>query len=248
MVVIGRTSRLAPLIVFGLAITGTAHSSFTGWFKEMALQRLSDLIGRQVFVEGDIDVELSRTPRFRVEGIRIGNAAWSDRPVMAEIAVAEISIDLGSFFKERLELPRIALFEPRILLEVSEDGQFNWPVTQPATGSSSQQQAPASLPIVENLFVRGAQVRYIDHTHGRELVTNLGKLEGQLTVDRIRVEAEGSFNAQPFTALLESESPTDSEGDRLPLSRRVELAAALAPTEFFAARVAALCHRGAAQS
>ena len=69
--VTGVKSKVALLVALGLAIPGPAQASYAGWLKDMALQRLSDRVGRQVFVDGDIDVDLSRTPPLRVEGVRI---------------------------------------------------------------------------------------------------------------------------------------------------------------------------------
>ena len=53
------------------------------WLRRPLATYLSHRTGRTVVIEGNLHVELSRTPRLVAEAVSLGNAAWSTEPVMA---------------------------------------------------------------------------------------------------------------------------------------------------------------------
>jgi uncharacterized protein involved in outer membrane biogenesis len=51
-----------------------------GWLKAYAMDRASVAIGRKLTVENIDLVDLSLTPRIRLEKAKLENTTWSDRP------------------------------------------------------------------------------------------------------------------------------------------------------------------------
>ena len=60
-----------------------------------------------------------------IEDVVLGNAEWSRDPHMVEADRVEFSIELLPLLTGRVHLPGIALQQPRVVLETSEDGKPN---------------------------------------------------------------------------------------------------------------------------
>ncbi|SET67838.1 hypothetical protein SAMN05216326_1609 [Nitrosomonas marina] len=51
------------------------------WARDYAVRQLSEITGRTLDIEGDMDIDWSLTPHIRLEHIRLENASWSERPL-----------------------------------------------------------------------------------------------------------------------------------------------------------------------
>lgn len=82
--------------------------------------------GRPFAINGNLDVDLSLTPRIRAERITLGNAAWGTTPQMAELEAVEFSVRLLDLLRGRVVLPDLSLTRPNVVLERHADGRRNW--------------------------------------------------------------------------------------------------------------------------
>ena len=96
------------------------------WAREPISRRVSALSGRSFAIQGNLDVRLSLRPRIVADDVVLGNASWSTDPVMAQVQRIDFRIDLLKLLVGRIDLPELALSQPRILLEVSRRGAANW--------------------------------------------------------------------------------------------------------------------------
>ena len=96
------------------------------WARDYAARKLSDMIGRTLTIEGNLDIAWSWTPHIHAERIRLENAPWSQEPFMVELAALDFRIDLGALITGRVVLPEIILTQPRVVLEISSEGEPNW--------------------------------------------------------------------------------------------------------------------------
>lgn len=60
------------------------------WLRPYLNDRLSDISGRSLVIDGDIDVDLGWTTRIELEDLRFDNADWGSEPQMARVEKAEI--------------------------------------------------------------------------------------------------------------------------------------------------------------
>ena len=93
-------------------------------------KRVEAATGRSFAINGDLDVDLSWTPRITANGLVLGNAAWSKDPTMGEIARLDFTIDARELWRGRVVLPEVNLTEPRVTLERNADGAANWQFKQ----------------------------------------------------------------------------------------------------------------------
>src|SRR4051794_11882782 len=55
---------------------------------------VSKATGRQLSINGDLEVDLGWLSRLRAGGIQFENARWSKQPQMAEVGLLDVQVDL----------------------------------------------------------------------------------------------------------------------------------------------------------
>ena len=120
------------------------------WLRGPLASYLSHRTGRAVAIDGNLRVELSRTPRLVAEAVSFGNAPWSAQPVMARAERVGLTLDLPSLWHRPIVLTDVVLVRPEIVLEKNDDGRANWDLGR---GDS---------PRVRALVVEDGTIRYRD--------------------------------------------------------------------------------------
>ena len=90
---------------------------------------------------GDIGVKLALTPTLTVRDVALANAPGGSRPEMATIRRAEVELALLPLLSRRVEVHRLVLQSPDILLETDAEGRPNWAFA-PAGGAAAPQPQP----------------------------------------------------------------------------------------------------------
>jgi uncharacterized protein involved in outer membrane biogenesis len=108
-------------------IAGLALAYDDTWIKTLIERRVAAVTGRHFEIGGDFDVSLGR-PGLGLDasGVALGNASWSKSPVMARARSVHVDIDPWPLLRGRLDVTRIALDKPELLLERNARGQANW--------------------------------------------------------------------------------------------------------------------------
>src|ERR671919_276692 len=57
-------------------------------------RQASSALGREVAIDGNLDVQLGDPIRIHAEKVRVANAQWSDDPTMAEVQVLDATLRL----------------------------------------------------------------------------------------------------------------------------------------------------------
>lgn len=220
------TGLLLALLLMLLLATPALISS--DWFRGVAEGQLSQLLGRSVIIEGDMDLNLSLTPRFRVENIRLQNAAWAESSHMAYVQALELSIDLLELLSGTIVVDNITVLKPTITLTVSEQGDKNWIF---GSDSGSEQAHPSSASgsgsapaVVRQVTVRGGRLVYQNRASEPEISAEMSdfKLEGSQQ-QPLRLAADGEIQGIPADVEVTSANLAAfySGGQRLPINGRV---------------------------
>jgi AsmA family protein len=107
-------------------IAGIALAYDDNWLKAPIERRVAAVTGRHFEIGGDLDVSLGRAIGVDAVGIALGNADWAKNPVMARAQRIQVDIDPWPLFRGRLDVTRIALDKPELLLERNARGEANW--------------------------------------------------------------------------------------------------------------------------
>ena len=147
---------IAPAALLALAAVaiGVAVARFD---PEALKPRIADAVeartGRQLTIAGPIGLKLSVFPTVTLENVALANMPGGSRPEMARVGRAEAEFALLPLLSRRLELRRLVLRSPDILLETDVEGRPNWAFAQtnaaPSPPPADTPPVPTSAPAPE---------------------------------------------------------------------------------------------------
>lgn len=165
------------------------------WLRAPIARSVSTAAGRSFAINGDLNIHLSLQPRFVANDIVLGNASWSSEPVMATIKRLDFRIDLLKLLVGSVEFPEATLFQPDVVLEVSQDGRPNWIFNE------SVRDEPFKIPTVGSLTIDRGDARYRDLATNTDLAFEVATVAGGKDDPESSLEASGKgrFKGLPTT-------------------------------------------------
>ncbi|GAA0577615.1 hypothetical protein GCM10009416_15210 [Craurococcus roseus] len=177
----------ALLLVLGAVAVGVAVALFD---PEAQKPRIAAAVeaatGRRLTLSGPVGLKFSLVPTVTLEDVSLANMLGGSRPEMARVDRVEAEFALLPLLSRRLELRRVVLRAPDILLETDAEGRPNWAFAQtgaepassatadapaaPPGASEREEAAPAPRPppvSVERVTVTEGRVVYRDGVTGR---------------------------------------------------------------------------------
>jgi AsmA family protein len=154
-------------------------------------ERVAKGTGRSFVINGDLQVELGRTPRITADGLVLGNAGWGKEPVMAEIGQVSFTVDPWAWWRGRWVLPDVKISNARLLLEKNAQGAANWDF------SSEKKDAP---PAIGALILDRAHITYRDPAIKSDFATDVSTVPpDQKDAGMLKVAGKGRIQGQPAT-------------------------------------------------
>ncbi|MDH3474953.1 MAG: AsmA family protein, partial [Rhodospirillales bacterium] len=120
------------LVVLGLiviiVVAVIAVPRFIDWngFKPEIAEAVRDATGRELRIDGDIEVTIWPGLEFSVSGIRLSNAPGAAEPEMVSVAGVSGRIGLFPLIGRSVEIERLVIEQPVAHLEVDAAGRPNW--------------------------------------------------------------------------------------------------------------------------
>ncbi len=126
-------------------------------YKGLIQEQVTAATGRSFTIDGDLELALSLNPAIQLNGVRFQNAEWGSRPDMAVIERIEASVPLIPLLSGNIEVTRLALIKPDILLERNADGRANWEFSSSETAAGAEADTTAlaisAIEIDDGVFV-----------------------------------------------------------------------------------------------
>ncbi len=97
-----------------------------GSFKPQIERWASEKTGRQISINGDLQINLARHSSVVAEDIHISNAVWAEQADMISVGRLEVRLDLGSILNGPIVVELIDLDDAVIFLTKPEQGDPNW--------------------------------------------------------------------------------------------------------------------------
>src|SRR3990172_4976669 len=118
---------LVGLLVLAVAAVLVAPS-FIDWnvYKAEIAARAKAAPGRDLAIDGDISLALLPAPTLSAAKVRLANLEGGDAPDMATLDALRVRVALLPLLEGRIEVERVALVGPTIILERLPDGRANW--------------------------------------------------------------------------------------------------------------------------
>ena len=113
---------LAPLAGLAvLAITFDANA-----YKPRIAEAVKRATGRDLALNGPIALKLALRPTIEARDVALANIEGGSRPEMAKLERLEAQIALLPLLRRHIEIDRLVLVRPDILLETDAEGRPNW--------------------------------------------------------------------------------------------------------------------------
>ncbi len=169
------------LLLFALALIALPAERIA----RLAGEQIARATGREVVISGEVSMTVWPVLGAAVDGLEIGNAAWSAAGPMLTARSVAIGVDARALLNGTVRLTNISAQSPVIRLESRADGRANWVFDAPASTGAAAPTAPAPPPesavqplSIDRLEIRDATLIYA--AEGSDPVTLAG---ADLTLD-----------------------------------------------------------------
>lgn len=168
-------------------------------YKDVIAARAKALTGRDIAIEGDIDLTLLPAPTVAVNRVRVVNLPGAAAPDMLRLKSAEARIALMPLLRGEVKVESFTLVEPALELEALADGRVNWQFETGAGAAPEAATTPATAePAVrlDHVAIENGTLVYRDSVSGR--VERIGGLNMTAGADSLAgpFRAEGSLVAR----------------------------------------------------
>ncbi|MBK1670458.1 hypothetical protein CKO28_20750 [Rhodovibrio sodomensis] len=185
-------------------------------------RRAERATGRELTLTGAMSLSMGLSPGVEVSGVSFANADWGSRAQMATVERFEVEVALLPLLTGQLQVSRLVLVKPDILLETGPNGQGNW-VLGGTGGQPDAGTGMTRLPDIAGVRIQDATVRYRDKQTGIALDMTVAEASLEAAGERLAVAAEGTYQSVPFEldGTIGALSTLMTGGGRYPLDLEV---------------------------
>ncbi|GAB3278795.1 AsmA family protein [Parahaliea aestuarii] len=169
----------------------TAHRSWLG-------AMIGNTIGRELRLQGDIDVDVWPELRLAVTQVSLANADWGSEPWMASVGQTELALRTASLWQRGpIEVRLASASNVDVLLESGPDGQSNLPIVSSESDADVQEAGGGIGVVLEKATFANLRVRR--RSAQEEAVYTLSHLQLRADGnDQLQIEGEGRVREQPL--------------------------------------------------
>jgi uncharacterized protein involved in outer membrane biogenesis len=176
---------IAALLALVVAGIGVVIATFDpNSYKPQIVAAVKRATGRDIDLRGSIHLALSLQPTLTVPDVSFSNPPGFSRPQMATLQQLDLQLALLPLIHHQIEIDRLVLVKPDILLETNAKGQSNWTFTPqsapsapaaPTSGTQSGETTQTSINI-EKLEVQNGTITWRDGAMNRTAVLGVTTL------------------------------------------------------------------------
>ena len=149
---------------------------------------------REIELNGDLDVHLfSLTPSARVQGLRIGGPDWALEQDTLKVADLQASVRLGALLAGRIEMPRVIITRPEVVLIAADDGRLSWVLDPGKTDDQGMK-----IPLINHLVIRDGRLSLDELKRDLTLRATLSAREGSDGQAGFHLDGRGTMNGTPL--------------------------------------------------
>ncbi|WP_420223443.1 AsmA family protein [Pigmentiphaga litoralis] len=100
------------------------------WLRHPVERYISSKTER-TFTLGHLDVDLGFPTVVRLRDVYFSNADWGRKEPMAKVGQVEFSVSLPSLFADKILMPRLAVSNADVVMEMDKEGRRNWRLSEP---------------------------------------------------------------------------------------------------------------------
>jgi len=197
----------AVILVVALIATGIGILAATdpNDIRDFLTAQVKEATGRELVIAGDLDLDISLTPSVVARDVTFSNASWGSRPEMVRLERLETGLSLIPLLQGDIQITKVVLIKPDILLETHRDGTGNWAFGKPSAEADTDNPAeaesgPAPIPALGRTLIEDGIFTFKDGETGEEIRVGLEtlSLSNDETAQTSTVDLKGVFKNIPF--------------------------------------------------
>ncbi len=154
---------------------------------------VSDHLGRRFEITQRLTVHLGRTTTVRADGLEVANPNWASEPYLVTAKAAEFDIRLWPLLRGQVVLPRIALFEPLIGLQMQPDGRRTWALSRDTSDVNA-------TPAIGTVTVDQGVLKYRADRDGADITARFSMATEDTATLPLRYQVSGKWKNETFAA------------------------------------------------
>jgi len=174
-------------------------------FKPMITNIAKKYTGRKLTMAGDIKVKISLSPTLQVNNVSFQNAPWSSHPEMIRAKKIEVQLALIPLIKGNINVKRLTLINPDLIIEVNTSGKTNLEFDLPAqkkvkTAPVKKDEKETALFDFKEILIKDGRLTVKNHQKNKTLVVTIDRSSRKSSefMGDGDIELKGSFNDIPF--------------------------------------------------
>ena len=159
----------------------------------------------RAFTVREIRLALSLRPALQLRGVTLANIPGGSRPEMLQAERVEVQVALLPLLSRRLDIARVVLDQPDLVLEPDAEGRGNWLFTRaaapgsPSAGTPAEPRRPLTFAL-ESLRLEGGRIAWRSGPAAAAETLEITSLEaGAPLGGPASLTAQGSVRGQPIT-------------------------------------------------
>src|SRR5690606_12752794 len=199
--VLAIVAAVAALLAGGLAIF--VYTLDVDRYRDVIAAEAKALTGRDLEIGGRLQLDLfAAAPALVAETVSLANAPWGSEPEMIRVRRIELRVRLAPLLSGKVEIARLVLVEPHILLEIGPGGRPNWRFEPPggAAPSAGTGDGSGALPSLGDIRIDHARIVYRDGASGSvgEMRLESATLEAIGPEDPVELAVRGAIGQRPI--------------------------------------------------
>lgn len=220
---------LTYVVVLALLIVGAGVGVFyltpSSTITSLAGEQVREATGRDLTIDGEIKRSLFPVLGFETERFAVANADWAAEGAFVEARAASFKVKFMPLLMGRVDIEEIRLVEPKLRLEIAEDGRKNWDFAganpredrkgpraprkpEDVPEAMAQDQAASARDALQRLSLKVAEIQnaeifYIDRASGQTVEMKKASLTVSLPSYDATLILKGSAEIQGRTATVD---------------------------------------------
>ncbi len=160
-------------------------------YKKLASDKVKEITGRELQINGDITISLLPTPTITIKDVTLASLANAHYPSLLEVKEVTASIAILSLLKGKIDISKIEINKPVVNLERMRNGLASWElakistnVSKTSTGETNDSKTPFSL-YINLIKIIDAKLNYVDFA---DKVKGNNAVPTTIDIDRLEIK------------------------------------------------------------
>ena len=192
------------LLIIVAAVVALRSMDFNK-YKGLIAGQVKSATGRELKIGGNLNLEIGFSPAVVVEDVSFANAPWGSRPDMVKIRRFEVVVALIPLIFRDIQVKRLILVQPDILLETDARGKGNWSLgdaaaATPPPAKPGETKSGLAAIAVEKVRIEKGTLTYRDGRTKRATVLALDRLDlkAKGVTSPLEIDFAGAYGGKAF--------------------------------------------------